>query len=225
MSLIRDGNWTVRPGNQVVLIRRESNHVDEGVRKPPLADPRRTSPKLNTLSMYRGQICAERRPLHESFSPAGPIDNILRCVLVVIPEHTDAIAAVHDELVPAATAGVGHERPQMLLLLERLDLGRRVLVVNLALPAIVVDIGKLVDAQGVPLVESDQVKLSHSSGGLGFCRILDEGEASTWTLEHSRFQTWTLGPHTSWTCRPRPWACRSDPRGSCRRCSASSRGT
>lgn len=65
----------------------------------------------------------------------------------------------------------------MLLLLEGLDLGCGILLVDTPLAAIPVDISHLVDADGVPLVERYHVELSHGGSSLGGGRVLDESES------------------------------------------------
>jgi hypothetical protein len=62
----------------------------------------------------------------------------------------------------------------VLLFLELLDLGGVVLLVDAAFASVAVDIGELVDAQGVFLVERGVVELADRSGGLGGRRILDK---------------------------------------------------
>lgn len=95
------------------------------------------------------------------------VDNVLGLVLFVVPKHTDRVSPVHDELISAAARGVGHEGAEVLLFLERLDGGGSVLLIDATLTAIAVDVGQLVDAQSVLLVERGVVELAHGCGGLG----------------------------------------------------------
>lgn len=103
MFLVADGNGAVGPGNQVVLVGRETDQVDERVCESALASPAGASPQLDTKSMDTDEVCTERRPLNKSLSPELPVDDVLGRILVVIPEHANGIASMHHKLVaPAA---------------------------------------------------------------------------------------------------------------------------
>lgn len=110
------------------------------------------------------------------------VDNVLGLILFVVPENTNRLSPEHDELISTAVAGVGHEVAEVLLLLELLDLGRSVLVIDTALAAIAVDIGKLVDAKDVLLVEGHEVELSAGGSSLGGVGVLDEGESREFNI-------------------------------------------
>jgi len=105
-----------------------------------------------------------------------PVDDILGLVLLVIPEDADGVSPVHNELVAAAIGGVGHKPPKVLLLLEGLYLGGNKLLADATFPPIPVNVGELVDTQGVLLVEGHIVELPDSGRGLSGGRVLDESE-------------------------------------------------
>lgn len=65
----------------------------------------------------------------------------------------------------------------MLLLIERLDNRLFVFLLDPTLSAIALDVGQLVDAQRVLLVEGNHVQLADSRAGLGGGRELDKGKA------------------------------------------------
>ena len=64
----------------------------------------------------------------------------------------------------------------MLLLGELVNVGGLVGLVNAAFSSISLDVGELVDAQGVLLVEGDQVKLASGSGSLSGRRVLNKSK-------------------------------------------------
>jgi hypothetical protein len=107
----------------------------------------------------------------------------------------------------------------MLLLGELFDLGGLVGLVNATFSSISFDIGELVDAENVLLVERGKVELASSGGGLGGRGVLDKGES----LIRDQFQALycvfipDITP-TEETFHRRPWACVSSPRVSCRLC-------
>ena len=178
MALLGNRNRPVGPGDKVLLVGGKGDKVDERMGETPLPGPRGTTPKLNTLGVDGGEVGTEGRPLHKGLGPVLTVDNVLGGILLVVPENTNSLSPEHNELISAAAAGVGHEGAEVLLLLELLDLGRSVLVIDTALAAIAVDIGKLVDAEGVLLVEGDEVELSAGGSSLGGGRVLDEGEST-----------------------------------------------
>lgn len=65
----------------------------------------------------------------------------------------------------------------MLLLGEVLDLGRLVGLVDATFSAVALDIGELVNAESVLLVEGGEVELASSGGSLGGRGVLDKGES------------------------------------------------
>ena len=166
VALVRDRNGAVRPGDHVLLSRRESNQVDEGMGETGLTGPRWAAPKLHTLSVNGGQIGAERRPLHEGLGPEGTVDNVLGLILLVVPVNSNAVTSVHDELVSAATGGILKKPSQVLLLHKLVDVWRLVLLVNASFAAVSLDIGHLVDAECVLLVERNHVQLPRRGGSL-----------------------------------------------------------
>jgi hypothetical protein len=109
------------------------------------------------------------------------VDNRVRLIVSLVPENANAVAAVHDKLVAAVV--VTQPPAQVLLLLERLNLGGRVVLVDAALATEALDIGKLVDGHGVLLVQRGAVQGLDS--GLSLCGrlVLDEGV----TLGHLGF--------------------------------------
>lgn len=235
MAGVGNGDWPVRPGDQVLLVGGEGDEVHEGMGEPPQPRPRGAAPQQDTLRMHRREVGPQGRPLDEGLGPLLPVDNVLGRILLVVPEDADRIPSEHDELVPAAPARVRHEGPEVLLLLELLDLGRLELFVHAAFSPVPVDIGELVDAQGVPLVQRGIVELPHRGGGFGGRRVLDEGKPAGLRVSAvPRAENDTRGepagwgqeglarPRTSATSHCRPWACRPCPHGSCRPRSASS---
>lgn len=93
----------------------------------------------------------------------------------------------------------------MLLLLERRDLGRVVLLVDAALFAVAVDVGQLVDGHGVFLIERGAVELLDSRDSLGRRTVFDEGVAMLSSV-HVDIPASTLG-RTPLSCRCRQRAC------------------
>ena len=65
----------------------------------------------------------------------------------------------------------------MLLLGELFDLRWLVGLVNAAFASISFDIGELVNAESVLLVERGEVERTTSSGGFGWRGVLDKGES------------------------------------------------
>jgi hypothetical protein len=210
MASFGDRDWPVRPGNQILFVGGERDQVDEGMREPPQPRPRRTSPELHALRMDRGEVCPQRRPLNESVGPLLSVDDVLWLILLVVPEHAHRLPSVHDKLIPAPPAGVGHEGPEVFLFLEWRDLGRGVLLIDAPLSPIPVDIGELVDAQRVPLVKREVIKLPYGGRGLGSRGEFDKGEAAATNVSMTARTTRVLGlhakGHTSTTSRRRPWA-------------------
>jgi len=68
-----------------------------------LSCPRFASPKLNTLTVNRGEISSEWRPLYVKFRPVLPVHNFLWWFLLFIPVYSDIFSAICRKLV----AGVG----------------------------------------------------------------------------------------------------------------------
>lgn len=177
MALVGDGDWPRRPRNQVVLVGRESDEINKGMRESPQPGPRGAAPKLDALLVDRGQVRAERRPLHKALGPVLAVDNILGLVFLVVPEDTNRVTAVHDKLVAASATWVFEERPQVFLFCELLNVRRRVLIINAALPSVPVDVCKFVDAHRMFLIEGNHVKLSDGGCSLTGGGVLDEGES------------------------------------------------
>lgn len=125
--------------------------------------------------MHRGKVGSLGRPLHEGFGPVSTVDNRFGLLVSLVPENADAVTTVHDELV--TTVVVTQPPAQVLLLLERFNLGGRVVLVDAALATKALNVGQLVDSHGVLLVQRGAVQ--GLDGGLGLCGrlVLDKGVA------------------------------------------------
>lgn len=177
MTLVGDGDGPVGPGDYVLLTRGEVEHVDKGMSKPLLTRPRGAAPELDTLLMDGHQIASHRGPLYEALGPMLAVDDGLGGLFFVIPEDTDGVGPVHGELIATTTARIGQKGAQVLLLDEGLDLGRHVVLFDPPLATVTVDVGHLVDSQGVLLVQGHHVQLPHGGGGLGRRGEFDKGES------------------------------------------------
>lgn len=112
------------------------------------------------------------------------VDNVLGLVSLVVPEDTDVIATIHDELVAATTRGVLEPPSEVLALLERSDCGGVVGLVHSSFGSVSLNIADLVDAQNVLLVEGHHVELAGGRLSLGGGGVLHESE-SGWGLATS----------------------------------------
>lgn len=92
------------------------------------------------------------------------VDNGLGRVILHVPVHAHLVSAVESKLIPSS--GIRQPPAQMLLLLEGLDVGWLVFLVDPSFTAIAVDIRQLVDGDCVFLVERDTVQMLHCSHGL-----------------------------------------------------------
>lgn len=81
------------------------------------------------------------------------INNIFGLVLLVVPEYSDRLSPVHDELVSSTTARVRHERSEVFLLHELIDFRSGIVFVDATLSSIAVNVGQFIDTQRVFLVE------------------------------------------------------------------------
>jgi hypothetical protein len=104
------------------------------------------------------------------------LDNLLGLVLLVVPADRNVVAAVESELVAATARGILEEPSEVLLLDKLVNVGGLVLVIDAALPSVALDIGHLVYAQGVLLVQSDVIELAGGGGGLAGRRVLNKSE-------------------------------------------------
>lgn len=170
-----DLHGAVRPGGEVSLVGREVDEVDSRVCETLLSAPGLASPELDTLSVHGCEVGSLGRPLHERLGPVGTVDNRVGLLVSLVPEDTDAVAAVHDKLVTAVV--VTQPPAQMLLLLEGLEFRGSVILLNAAFATEALNIGELVDGHGVFLVQRGAVK--GLDGGLGLCGrlVLDKGVA------------------------------------------------
>lgn len=124
--------------------------------------------------------CEERshgRPLQEGLSPVGALDDVLRLILFIVPEDTNVVATVHDELITATTGRVLEPPSQVLTLGEIFNLRSVVSLIDTALASVALDVTNLVDAQNVLLVERSAVELAGGGSGFSGRRVFDEGEA------------------------------------------------
>lgn len=81
--------------------------------------------------------------MYEKLCPVGSINNVLRLVLLHVPENTDFVAAEKGKLV--SSIWVTEPRSQVFFLLEGWDFGWGVLLIDTPFAAVALDIGKLVD--------------------------------------------------------------------------------
>lgn len=163
------------PCRQIALQRGEFNKLYEGVRELFLFGEGGTTPELDALRVNGGKIGTLGGPLDEKLCPVSAIDNVLWVVALVVPVDTDLVAPVEGELV--AGVGIGHPGAQVLLLLERLNLGGLVFLLNASLAAIPLDIHQLVDGQGVLLVKGNTMQLLDGSKGLFGGLVFNKGES------------------------------------------------
>ena len=134
-----------------------------------------TTPELDTLRMDGGEEGTLGGPLNEELCPVGAVDHILGWVGLVVPENADLVTAVQGELITGVS--IGHPGAKVLLLLERLQLGSMVFLLNATFPTISLNIHELVDGKSVLLIERDTVQLLDSGQGL-FGRLeLNKGES------------------------------------------------
>lgn len=168
-----DLHGAVRPGGKVLLVGREVDEVDARVGETLLSAPRLCTPQLNTLGVHRRQVGTLGRPLHERLGPVLAVDNRVGLLVPLVPEDADTVAAVHDKLVAAVV--VAQPPAQVLLLLELVHLRRVVLLLDAALTAEALDVGKLVDSHSVLLVQWGTVQ--RLDGSLGLCGrlVFDKG--------------------------------------------------
>ena len=136
---------------------------------------RGTTPQLHTLGVNRGKEGTLGGPLYKKLCPVGTVDHILWGVGLVVPEHAHLVIPVERKLITGV--GISHPRAQVLLLLERLDMGRLVILLNAALATIALDIHQLVHGEGVLLVQGNAVQLLDGGDGLFGGLVLDEGES------------------------------------------------
>lgn len=170
-----DLNGARGPGGQVAFQRREFDELDEGVGELFLLGEGGTTPKLDTLGVDGGEEGTLGGPLDEELCPVCAVDDVLWRVRLVVPEHTDLIVAVKGELITGAA--ISHPRAQVLLLLERLNLGLDVFILNATFTTIALDIHQLVHGKGVLLVEGDTVQLLDGGDGLFGSLVLNESES------------------------------------------------
>jgi hypothetical protein len=117
------------------------------------------------------------RPLYERFCPSLPVYDGLGLILLLVPEDTDVLGTVHDELVTALV--VAQPPAQVLLLLEWRNLGLLVVLVDAALSSIALNVGELVDGDSVLLVERGSVQGFAGGDGLCRCLVFDESVSSS----------------------------------------------
>jgi hypothetical protein len=126
--------------------------------------------------VYRGQVGTERRPLNKGLSPVLSLDDVLGLVLLVVPVDTNAFTFVHNKLITASAGRILEEPSEMLLLGELVNVGGLVGLVNSAFSSISLDVGELVHAQDVLLVEGDQVELASGGGSLSGRRVFNKSK-------------------------------------------------
>lgn len=184
VGVVGDGNRAVGPSDQVVFVGREGDEVDEGVRETAELAPGLATPQDHALGVDRSEIRAQRRPLQEGLGPVLTVDNVLGLISLVVPENTDVIATIHDELVAATARGVLEPPSEVLALLERRDCGGVVGLVHSSFGSVSLNIADLVDAQNVLLVEGHHIELAGGGLGLSGGGVLYESK-SGWRLAKS----------------------------------------
>lgn len=134
--------------------------------------PRWSTPKLNTLRMHGGKESTERRPLDEGLGPHLTVDDLIWGILLLVPEDTNVVATVHDELI--AGVDIGQPPAEVLLLDVLILLWWLVGLVDSSLSSVTLNIGELVDVDGMLLVESDAAEGLAGSKGLFGGFVLNE---------------------------------------------------
>lgn len=110
---------------------------------------------------------------NRTYSPKLSIHDVFRLLLFLIPVDANIVAVKHDELI--STIGVAQPPSQMLLLFKGLYLRRFILLVDSAFAPISINIRKLVNEQGMLLVEGSAIEGFHSGSRLLRCSVFDEG--------------------------------------------------
>jgi hypothetical protein len=107
------------------------------------------------------------------------IHDVLWVVLLPVPKDPDMVAPVHDELIPGVdTVRVISNPPsQVLLLREWVNARRTILLLDATFPSVTINIGELVDGDGVLLVEGSAVEGFGGGDGLLGRLIFHKGEA------------------------------------------------
>lgn len=177
VSLLANDDWLVGPGGQVLLAWREIDQVDEWMWETLLASPGWSTPELNTLHVHGSEVCAEWGPGDEGLGPVGAVDNVLWRISLVVPENANLVVSEHNELVASASSWVGQPGAEMLLLGEWLDSWWGELLWDSSLAAVTLNIGELVNAHGVLLIDSSAVEDLDGLGSLSWSSILDESES------------------------------------------------
>lgn len=126
--------------------------------------------------MHGGKESTERRPFDERFGPHLTVNNLVGGILLFVPENTNVVATVHDELI----AGIGVRQPPAEVLLLDIFLLWRWLVslVDSSFSSITLNVGKLVDVDGMLFVERDTTELLAGSNGLVWGFVLDESKSA-----------------------------------------------
>jgi hypothetical protein len=163
------------PCRQIALQRGKLNELYEGVRELFLLGEGRAAPKLDTLRVDGGKEGTLGGPLDEKLCPVSAIDDVLWWVGLVVPEHADLVVPVEGELI--TSVGISHPRAQVLLLLERLELGSVVFLLDASLTTIALNIHQLVHSQGVLLIERNTVQLLDGGEGLFGGLVFNKGES------------------------------------------------
>lgn len=177
VSLLANDDWLVGPGGQVLLAWREVDQVDKWMWEALLASPRWSTPKLDTLHVHGGKICAEWGPGDEGLRPVGAVNNVLWRISLVVPENANLVVSEHNKLVASASSWVGQPGAEVLLLREWLHSWWGKFLWDSSLAAVTLNVGELVNAHGVLLIDSSAVEDLDGLGGLSWSSILDESES------------------------------------------------
>lgn len=132
--------------------------------------------------------------------PVFAIHHRLRRVSLVVPEYANIVATEHGELIPSG--GIKEPRPEMLLFLERFNLGGNEFLVNPSFSSILFDVGKFVDCDGVLFVQCCSMKLLRRGNRLLWSRIFNKCKPIDKSEEvghhQALFRTLQTSPAHSW---------------------------
>lgn len=85
-----------------------------------------------------------------------PVHNILGRFLLLIPKHSDTVRFVHDQLISAVR--VAQPPAKMLFFGKFFDMRRVVVVIDSAFSPVSIDVGQLIDCDGVLFVERTAIQ-------------------------------------------------------------------
>ena len=106
--------------------------------------------------MYCSEEGSLRRPLHEKLRPIFSVQYIFRIVFLLVPEHANTFAPVHDQLI--STGCVTQPPAQMVLFGKIVNVWCMVLIINAAFTPISVNVCQFVDGKSVLFIEGSAVK-------------------------------------------------------------------